>query len=192
MDLQQAMTILGIDQTADLEQVKRVYITLINNAKSKTVGKNHNRRKQYEQQITEITTAFEIVKKHLENSSQPLPTAAQNVITYDKNVIAMAFVLIVLVFSVLVPMLIGNSIRKRIYDQSDVRVISVPWCDVYIDGEYAGKSGRPQPFKISTGKHRFVFKRGPEALVKKIKTKKDVEMVIFVNIKRKRIDVREQ
>ena len=71
-----------------------------------------------------------------------------------------------------------------------LRVISIPWCEVELDGKSLGPSGQVGAFNVVKGKHKLVLRKGDKTLIKQIQTEKDKLTTVTVQFKQGDIYVR--
>ena len=73
-----------------------------------------------------------------------------------------------------------------------LRVISVPWCEVELDGEKLGDSGQPKAFEVVQGKHKLTFRKGDKTLMKDIRLYKNKLTVVKVQFSKGEVNVDQQ
>lgn len=73
-----------------------------------------------------------------------------------------------------------------------LRVISVPWCDVELDGKQLGPSGQVEAFRAVKGNHKLVFRKRDKILTTNIQLSKDKLTTVNVQFKEGEIHVKQQ
>jgi hypothetical protein len=73
-----------------------------------------------------------------------------------------------------------------------MRVLSVPWCDVELDGRPFGASGQTAAFEVSEGIHTLVLQRNGKVLTRKITLRAGRQTVIKVDFEGERVYVDQQ
>ena len=73
-----------------------------------------------------------------------------------------------------------------------LRVISVPWCEVELDGKSLGPSGQQKAFIVVKGNHKLVLRKGDRTLIKRIRLDKDKLTIVNVQFKQGHIYVKQQ
>jgi len=72
-----------------------------------------------------------------------------------------------------------------------MRVLSVPWCYVEVDGKSLGPSGQAEAFEVREGPHKLRLFRGNKVLTKTIELTKGSHVVVKAQFDKDRIDVSE-
>ena len=73
-----------------------------------------------------------------------------------------------------------------------MRVLSVPWCEVELDGRPFGASGQSAAFEVSEGTHTLVLQRNGKVLTRKITLRAGRQAVVKVDFKGERVYVDQQ
>lgn len=73
-----------------------------------------------------------------------------------------------------------------------MRVLSVPWCEVELDGRPFGASGQSAAFEVSEGTHTLVLQRNGKVLTEKIILRAGRQAVVKVNFEGGRVHVDQQ
>jgi hypothetical protein len=84
---------------------------------------------------------------------------------------------------------IGASGGSRTKESASLRVLSVPWCNVEINGKSAGPSGQAEPFVVTAGTHRFTFRRGKKSFSEKLQLEPGEQICFKVQFEKGRINV---
>jgi hypothetical protein len=70
-----------------------------------------------------------------------------------------------------------------------LRVLSVPWSRVEVDGESLGPSGQVDAFVLRSGDHKLVLSRENRAISRTISLSEDSETIIKAQLEKGKIDV---
>ena len=84
---------------------------------------------------------------------------------------------------------IGNPVGSAKKAKEHLRVLSVPWCYVEIDGKPLGPSGQAKPFEVTEGKHTLTFRRNGRILTKKIDVPKGQKILVKATLDKGIINV---
>ena len=71
-----------------------------------------------------------------------------------------------------------RALLKR--EPARLRVLSVPWCEVAIDGKAFGSSGQAKAFELSEGRHELVLRRNEKVLTRSIRLYGGQQVVVKV------------
>jgi hypothetical protein len=73
-----------------------------------------------------------------------------------------------------------------------MRVLSVPWCEVELDGRPFGPSGQSAAFEVSEGTHTLVLQRNGMVLTRKITLRAGRQSVVKIDFEGERVYVDQQ
>lgn len=202
----EAMQIIGIDTNTSFAEAQQIYEENLQKLRLQMLAGNpSSKRVETERMISRLLTAWEVINKTYSTSSYQQP-AAQHAqapqvspsTTYANTSpsisrqaqIAGILIAVFFMFAVFIICIsaYGSYKQRRM---AQLRVLSVPWCNVDIDGKSAGQSGQIEAFKVIEGKHYLVFKSKGNLLTKKIKIKRGQNILIKVNFNRRKVDVDE-
>ncbi|OHB49691.1 MAG: hypothetical protein A2Y10_05915 [Planctomycetes bacterium GWF2_41_51] len=191
----EARQIMGINDNAGFDETKQVYEKTLQKLRNKIVpGNDMSVRHEAERKITQLITAWESLKRTYAGAShqQSMPQYAsapaytsinQKQIEIAGIWIAGFFMLIILIVCMSA---YSNYKQKRM---AQFRVLSVPWCDVELDGRKIGQSGQIEAFKVMEGKHYLVLRSNEKLIDKYFKIKRRGRLLIKVNFDRRTVYV---
>ena len=73
-----------------------------------------------------------------------------------------------------------------------MRVLSVPWCEVELDGRSLGASGQSAAFEVSEGNHTLVLQRNGKVLTRKITLRTGQQSVVKIDFEGGQVHVNQQ
>lgn len=215
MNIGQAYRIIGITNGASLQQVEQAYKACRKKLQLQLRScMSPQDRRFIEQQIQLLTEAWDFVCNHAsaqgaktqqQASPSPLPLpispplsvspppastgSAGFAAAYQKY--ALIFCLSIAAFFILLVCIIcftsTASFTSGNYCQ--LRVLSVPWCYVEINGKAMGTSGQPKAFKLTKGIHTIMLQRNGKILTKDINLIRGDTAVMKVQFDRGHINV---
>lgn len=214
MTTAQAYHILGLRPGAGRTEIERAYTAALRAVQLQLVpGTPLAVRQKAQDQIAELKTAFEYIKNTAAPRAHPKrtgrcsqspakpvpgrarrppvirPPALNQVVGTPKPVILAGLVLagIVSLFVVLF------DVRSTASDNQDgtarLRVLSVPWSYVEVDGTPLGPSGQLDPFTLKPGEHKLVLRQGDSVLSRTISLRENCQTVVKAQLEKGRIDV---
>jgi len=190
----QACHILGVRPDAGRTEIERAHTVALGRLQRQLLpGIPQAVRQKAQEQIIELSSAFEILKSVAAPTVQPTPpvslppgpTPAGPLYPW---VLPAGFVLaaIVLVVAVLG---MRPSISPRRQRTARLRVLSVPWSYVTVDGESLGPSGQIEAFTLKPGDHEVVLRQGNRVLSQTVHLPKASETIIKAQFEKGLIDV---
>lgn len=169
-------------------------------------------RQRAQDQIAALKTAFERMKKaaaHVQPTrdgrySQPQvqpvagstgqprasgPASLHPVCAVPNPVILASFVLAGIVVLFFVLFCVRSTASDGENRTAQLRVLSVPWSYVEVDGTLLGPSGQVAPFTLKPGEYRLVLCQGDRVLARTISLLEDRETVVKAQLEKGQIDV---
>jgi hypothetical protein len=73
-----------------------------------------------------------------------------------------------------------------------MRVLSVPWCEVELDGRPLGASGQLAAFEVSEGPHKLVLKRNGKVLTRTIALPAGRQTIVKIDFEGGQVHVDQQ
>jgi hypothetical protein len=104
-------------------------------------------------------------------------------------VIPVGFVLAAVVMLLVAVLCIGSTVSQERHKTARLRVLSVPWSYVQVDGKSLGPSGQIDPFALKPGEHEVVLRRGDRVLSRTVHLPEHSETVIKAQLEKGHIDV---
>jgi hypothetical protein len=216
MTAQQAYQILGVRPGAGWAAVTQAYTTALQAAQRQLVpGKSLAVRQKAEDQIAALKTAFEF----LQNTAGPSGSAAPSreyappprpststfrappgrggpavpisvpAIPNPAVLAGFALAAAVVLFIALACLRATGPDHKKENKTAHLRILSVPWSYVTVDGQPLGPSGQANAFVLSPGEHKLVLCQGQTTLTKTISLPHDGETIVRVQLEKGQIDV---
>jgi len=193
----EARQIIGISDSAGFAEARQAYEDMLQKLRVNMLpGNPMAKRVEAERKISQLITAWEVLKKTYSAGGYPQPAAqyTQAPTTMPPAVfgsssipgqVQIAGIAIAVLFMFII--LITCMYSCRSYKQSrmaQLRVLSAPWCYVEIDGKSVGQSGQVDAFKIIEGTHRLTFKSNGRVQTESIKIKRGQSFIAKVNFAR--------
>lgn len=100
-----------------------------------------------------------------------------------------SFALAAAVMLLVVVLCVGPSISLERQKTARLRVLSVPWSYVEVDGKSLGPSGQVDAFALRPGDHEVVLRRGDRVLSRTVHLLENSETVIKAQLEKGQIDV---
>jgi hypothetical protein len=180
-----ANNILGVDSGADLARIEHAYRNKFSRLHVRTVpGQPQHVREEAQNQLSELTDAWEFLKNNssqmpARNIPKPINTNRTQfspnfncktnpghkrinilgVLPLPNRALAVSVVIVGFVALLVILLLVGRGAAVGSGKLANLRVLSVPWCNVEIDGRKIGSSGQAMPFALPEGHHRLVLYR---------------------------------
>ncbi len=104
-------------------------------------------------------------------------------------VIPAGFVLAAVVMLLVIMLCVGSTISLERQKTARLRVLSVPWSQVKVDGKSLGPSGQIDAFALKPGDHEVVLRQGNRVLSQTVHLPEHSETVIKVQLEEGEIDV---
>ena len=198
----EARQIIGISNNAGFAEAEQAYDNLLHKLRLKILpGNNAAKRVEAERKISQLMTAWEVLQKTYSAGGYPqpaaqytqTPTAMPPAVFGSSSIpgqVQIAGIAIAALFMFIILITCMNSCRS--YKQSrmaQLRILSVPWCYVEIDGKSVGQSGQVDAFKIIEGTHRLTFKSNGRVQTESIKIKRGQSFIAKVNFARSTVYV---
>ncbi len=107
-------------------------------------------------------------------------------------VIPAGFVLAAVVMLSVVVLCVGSTISLERQKTARLRVLSVPWSHVKVDGRSLGPSGQVDAFALKPGEHEVVLRQGDRVLSQTVHLPEHSETVIKAQLEKGHIDVEQK
>ena len=104
-------------------------------------------------------------------------------------VIPAGFVLAAVVMLLVVVLCVGSTISLERQKTARLRVLSVPWSQVKVDGRSMGPSGQVDAFALKPGEHKVVLRQGDRVLSQTVHLEEHSETIIRAQLEKGQIDV---
>lgn len=104
-------------------------------------------------------------------------------------VIPAGFVLAAVVMLSVVVLCVGSTVSLERQKTARLRVLSVPWAQVKVDGKSLGPSGQIDAFAVKPGEHEVVLRQGDRVLSQTIHLPEHSETVLKAQLEKGQIDV---
>jgi hypothetical protein len=104
-------------------------------------------------------------------------------------VLPAGFVLAAVVMLSVIVLCVGSTASLERQKTARLRVLSVPWSHVKVDGKSLGPSGQIDAFALKPGDHEVVLRQGDRVLSQTVHLPEHSETVIKVQLERGHIDV---
>jgi hypothetical protein len=214
MTIAQAYCILGLRPGAGPAQLDQAHAAAQRMLRLQLVpGTPRAVRQKAQAQMAELRTAFELVTKmtasparsscptrsprpkaqpatrHVGPPGASAPPPLSPVLGVSGPVLVAGMVLAgIVVFSVVL-FSVRSAVTSTQNRTARLRVLSVPWSYVTLDGKPLGPSGQAEAFVLKPGKHKLVLCQGPRTLTKTISLPKDGETIVKAQLEKGQIDV---
>jgi len=119
----------------------------------------------------------------------PPPSAWAPVAPSYPWIIPASLVLAVSVTLIVVWLCLWSSVSPRERNTARLRVLSVPWSYVQVDGKSLGPSGQTDPFVVRPGDHEVILRQGNRVLSRTVHLPANSETVIKVQLEKGQIHV---
>ena len=190
----QAYHILGLRPGAGRMEIERAYAAALGHLQRQLVpGTPLAVRRKAQEKITELTCAYKLLKSVAAPTVQPprpvsMPLGPTPAGPPHSWVLPAGFVVaaVVLVAAVL-GMRPSPSPQKE--GTARLRVLSVPWSYVIVDGQSLGPSGQAKAFILKPGDRKVVLRQGERVLSQTVHLAEDSETVIKAQLEKGYIDV---
>lgn len=104
-------------------------------------------------------------------------------------VVPVGFVLAAAVMLSVVVLCVGSTVSLERQKTARLRVLSVPWSQVKVDGKSLGPSGQIDAFALKPGEHEVVLRQGDRILSQTVHLPEHSETIIKAQLEKGRIDV---
>jgi hypothetical protein len=104
-------------------------------------------------------------------------------------IIPAGFALAAAVMLFVIVLCVGSAAPPERQETARLRVLSVPWSYVNVDGEPLGPSGQLEAFTLKPGEHEIVFRQGNRVLSRTVHLPQHSETVIKVQLEKGQIHV---
>jgi len=210
----QAYHILGIRPGASRTEIEQAYTAALRVLQLQLVpGTPLAVRQRAQDQIAALKTAFERVKnaavphvqpprtgRYRQPQVQPVvgsaeqpraagPAALHPVFAVPNPVILASFVLAGIVVLFVVLFCVRSTASDSENRTAQLRVLSVPWSYVEVDGTPLGPSGQIDPFTLKPGEYKLVLCQGGRVLARTISLRENRETVVKAQLEKGQINV---
>lgn len=212
----EAYAVLGINPNCSLPEIEKAYIDNFNKLRLQAqYGNLVSVRNNAQQQMAHLKDAWEYLKKHHVqipvcpaarpqgfNQPPPIPPAQQfnttarqprtnpfGTMPLANRHLAASFIIAGSMMLVVILSSISALGGFKTKPTASLRVFSVPWCYVEIDGKKFGESGQPEPFEIIEGRHTIKLKREGYLLTKNFKLRKGQRILVKAHLDKGIINV---
>ena len=220
MTLDEAYSVLGISRHLAVGEAQQVYQSRLKQLQLKLgVCTSPSDRQITQDMIKQLIQAWQMIQGHAATSNPapsaassttsapqtPIPRTHSNTSRHSANTSASASttkvspqsVVIALAIAAISMFLVITLCRcsysdYKVRSTATLRVISVPWCEVELDGEKLGPSGQPKAFEIVQGRHKLTLCRGNKTLMKDIRLHKNKLTVVKVQFRKGDINVNQE
>jgi len=190
----QAYHILGLRPGAGRMEIERAYIAALRVLRLQLVpGTPLAVRRKAQEKITELTCAYQLLKSVAAPTAQPTgpvsvpsgPTPSRPAHSWvlPAGFAVAALVLVAVVFGM------WPSPAPQEPKTARLRVLSVPWSYVTVDGQSLGPSGQAKAFILKPGDRKVVLRQGERVLSQTVHLAEDSETVIKAQLEKGYIDV---
>jgi hypothetical protein len=104
-------------------------------------------------------------------------------------VIPAGFVLAAVAMLLIIVLCVGSTIALEGQKTARLRVLSVPWAQVKVDGRSLGPSGQIDAFAVKPGEHEVVLRQGNRVLSRTVQLPEHSETVLKAQLEKGQIDV---
>ncbi len=206
MTVDRAYSVLGLRPGASRIEVEQAYTASLRRLQLQMVpGMPLATRHQAQDQTLELTAAFEQVKNAATLHTQPTAAsrpAFQPVFAVPRLVVIAGAVAVGIV-TLLIVLFLAHSMAPETASEAAVhtvaleapsgtarlRVLSVPWSYVEVDGTALGPSGQVDAFTIEPGECRLVLQQGDRVFPVTISVQEDCETIVQVQLEKGQIHV---
>ena len=214
MTLNEAYNLLGVSRHAAFADIQQAYQSRLKQFQLKlSACTNPSDRQIAQDKIKQLTETMVVIQKNMPQSSTIPPITNQNTtvpqtkiprphfktnqhstsasttkISAQSVIISLGIAAFLMLLMAILCTCSYSDYKAR--SMGMLRVISVPWCEVELDGKSLGPSGQPKAFKVVKGNHKLVLRKGDKTLVKRIRLDKDKLTVVNVQFKQGQIYVR--
>ena len=212
MTIVQACQVLNVKPGINQAELKRIYLDAFKQLQLMLVpGQPVATRQKAQQQMAALKSAFDYLQDKVGPSAMPMgakgatqskghsagrcathpcspipvfPSQGPTVPAF-RWVRSAGFMLAVAVLLIVILMCVGSATRGEAY----LRIQSVPWSDVKVNGMPLGPSGQAAPFVMKPGKCKLELSRGDKVLVQKIELKASLETIVKAQFDKGEINV---
>ena len=215
MTVNEAYRIIGVSNGSSRSQIECAYKAKCQKLQRQLVaGQSLTTRQKAEQQISELAAAWDVLKNtppqgsghsstHKQAQTQPqqagspLPPLGRQqnrcgsptAMPLTNHALVVSFVIAAVVMLFVIVLCVNASVNHSKSRMAQLRVLSVPWCNVKVDGKKLGPSGQAKVFKVVEGKHKLKLQRGNRVLTKKIQLIRDRQTTVRVQFEKGWINV---
>jgi hypothetical protein len=214
MTAAQAYQILGVRPGAGRAAVEQAYTAALQAAQLQLVpGKPLAIRQKAQDQIAALKTAFEFLKNtpvpplsptwtggYAPPQKPPMsrfrappggggPAAPNSAPAIPNPVILAGFALAAVVVLFIALACVRATAPDHKNGTAQLRVLSVPWSYVKVDGKLLGPSGQADAFALQPGRSQLALCQGNRTLTKTISLQKDCETIVKAQLEKGQIDV---
>jgi hypothetical protein len=104
-------------------------------------------------------------------------------------IVPAGFILAAAVMVLVIVICVGSTASLESRRTAKLRVLSVPWSYVQVDGESLGPSGQVDAFALKPGEHEVVLRQGDRVLSQTVHLLENSETVIKAQLEKGQIDV---
>jgi hypothetical protein len=193
MTIGQAYRILGLGPGAGQAEIAQAHAAALRALQLQLVpGTPLAVRQRAQDQIVELHNAYELLKTTAASTVQPTgpvsmpgsaPTGPFCLWALPAGLVLAAIVLVVA--------LLGTrpSTPPQRQKTARLRVLSVPWSEVTVDGKSLGPSGQVEAFLLKPGDHKIVLRQGDRVLSQTVHLPGNSETIIKAQFEKGQIDV---
>jgi hypothetical protein len=219
MTTAEAYGVLGVNPICNITEIEKTYIKKFNELRLQAqYGNLITVRNTAQQKMAQLKDAFEHLKKqHMQiparaaavpqgfpqpfliPPAQHVNTAARGpganprgALPLSNRHVAASFIIAGLMMLVVILFSISASGSFKPKPIASLRVLSVPWCYVAIDGKRLGESGQPEAFKVSEGTHELKLWMNNKVLTRRIELKEGSNVVVKAQFDKGTVNVGEQ
>jgi len=215
MTIIQAYTIIGVTKNDDMAKIEMAYRQKLKKLQLQlTTGQSLPIRQRALHQIEQLSSAMEVIQNNPPQPNTPQSARSQrrdrsqnnanskqtqdtwrelfDLFGVNQSPSPKEFVGAILIFMTIMGILFMclNASSSHTQDKPALlRVISVPWCHVELDGESLGTSGQAKAFELSEGKYCLTFRNNNETLTKTIKLYNGRQALVKVQFEKGYINV---
>ena len=218
MTIDQAYRVIGVSRNSTRSQVEQAYKSKLQNLHLQMIpGQPLAVRQRAEQQVAHLKTALEVLQMvaaqayghpwaNAPTTAQPQPAAgfpqqqsggqgwtqSSTVTPLSNRAVVMSFLIAGFIMLVIILLCFDAFATSKGKKSAQLRVLSVPWCYVEIDGKKLGSSGQPKPFELVEGKHKLNLRRNNKVLTRKIQLTRGSHTVVKAQFEKGRINVSQE
>lgn len=216
MTVSQACRILNVKAGCSRREIEQVYKARLQLLQLQLVaGRPLAVREKAEHDIAQLKTACEFLMQKAGNGAQSHPRHPQKhpvsmpvggsprqtparrtrvasqwaVAPISNSGVLTSFLIAAMVMLGVILLCSGSLVSENSNKTAKLRVLSVPWCYVEIDGKPMGSSGQAEARALQEGRHRFVLRRDNMVLSRSVYLPKDSLTIIKVGFEEGTIDV---